>query len=159
MASFVTNLGKRLMLDRGGDTAATIDLEADTIKVALITSAATPDYDYDYMDHYTATELSCTGYTAGWGSASRKTVAATKSWATDTANELIKFDSTADLTWTTCGAAYAGAAVKYIALIKEVTNDAASPVIAIFELATTVMPNGGDLVLAWNGSGLINITN
>jgi hypothetical protein len=68
------------------------------------------------------------------------------------------FDSTADLTWTTCGAAYAGSPVKYILVIKEVTNDAASPLISCHELATTVMPNGGNLVLAWNASGILNLT-
>jgi len=155
MASFVFNRAKQFIVDR---STGTLDLEGDTIKVALLTTAASPDPDNDYMSSFTATELSCTGYTAGYGGAGRVTVAATKAWSEVDASNLAMFDATSDITWTTCGAAYAGAAVQYVILLKEVTNDAASPVIACFQLATTVMPNGGNLVLAWNASGLINLT-
>jgi hypothetical protein len=155
MASFLFNrYGKEFAL--GDRSSGTISLVDDTIKVVLLTSAASPDQDVDFMTTYTATELSCTGYTAGYGGAGRLTLAATKAWSHTSTTAV--FDSTGDLTWTACGAAYAGAAVKYILLIKEITSDAASPCIACFELASTVMPNGGNLVLAWNASGLINIT-
>jgi hypothetical protein len=66
-----------------------IDLDSDTIKLALVTSSYTPDSDtHDFWDDVVANEASGTGYTADGATLASATVAATaaNSWGTSRAN-------------------------------------------------------------------------
>lgn len=147
MASGVYNKVKKMLLD------ATIDLDTDTIKVMLVTSSYTPNADHDFVDDISGNELSGTGYTAGFGNSGRKTLS-NKSVTQDDATDKGVFDNTADLTWSSINAGTAA----YAVLIKEITSDAASIPICWLELSPNVTTNGGDLTVAFNTSGIINLT-
>ena len=70
-----------------------VDWDSDTIKVALLTSAYTPNQDtHDYYDDVSGSEVSGTGYSAGGNTLSSKTV------TYDTATNVIVLDA-ADTTW------------------------------------------------------------
>lgn len=133
MASGWYNSGARDIADR------TIDYAADTIKLILVTSAYTPDPDHDFASDLT-NELSGTGYTGGFGGSGRKTIGS-KAFETDTTNNRVELTFGA-VTWTAINAGNP----KYAILVKEITNDAASRLIAYLDLGT-VVTNGGDLTI------------
>ena len=133
MASGWYNSGLRDVADR------TIDLVADTIKIILVTSSYTPDKDHDFADDLT-NELSGTGYTGGFNGSGRKTIGS-KAFATDTTNDRVTFTFGA-VTWTAINAG----SPKYAILVKEITNDAATRLIAYLDLGT-VTTLGGDLTI------------
>lgn len=133
MASGWYNSGLRDVVDR------TIDLAADTIKIILVTSSYTPDPDHDFASDLT-NELSGTGYTGGFGGGGRKTIGS-KAFETDTTNNRVEFTFGAT-TWTGINAG----SPKYAILVKEITNDAATRLIAYLDLGT-VTTNGGDLTI------------
>ena len=133
MASGWYNSGARDVADR------TIDLQNDTIKVMLVTSSYTPNKDHDFADDLTG-ELSGTGYTGGFNGSGRKTLGS-KAFSTDTTNDRVEWTFGA-VTWTAINAG----SPKYAIILKEITNDAASRLIAYLDLGT-VTTNGGDLVV------------
>ena len=61
----------------------------------------------------------------------------------------VEFDA-ADLVWTGLNAGTLGGAV----LLKEITNDAASRLIA-FNDPTNLVTNGGDVTLVWDAEGIL----
>jgi hypothetical protein len=145
MASGWYNSGLRDVNDR------TIDLVADTLKLILVTSTYTPDKDHDFASDLT-NELSGTGYTGGFAGSGRKTIAS-KAFSTDTANDRIEF-TWAGVTWTAINAGNP----KYAILVKEITNDAATRLIAYLDLGT-VVTNGGDLTVTPDATlGALQIT-
>ncbi len=133
MSSGWYNSGKRDILD------GTIDLVNDTIKAVLVTSSYTPDADHAFASSL-SNELSGTGYAGGYNGSGRKTLG-TKAFATDTSGDFAKF-SAADIVWTAINAG----SPKYLVLVKEITNDAATRLIGWLDLGT-VSTNGGDLTL------------
>lgn len=141
MASLTSNKLRTLLLNTG------INLLSDTVKVALVTSAHTPNPDDNFMASYTASELSGTGYTAGFGGGGRKTLAS-KTVTQDDTNDWGVFDA-ADVTWTAINAGTAAAAV----LLKEVTSDADSPIIAVVVFSSAITTNGGDFTIQWAATG------
>jgi hypothetical protein len=138
MASGWYTSGLRDVLDR------TIDLASDTIKLILVTSTYTPDKDHDFAADLT-NELSGTGYTGGFAGSGRKTIGS-KAFSTDTGNDRVEFTFGA-VTWTAINAGNP----KYAILVKEITNDAASRLIAYLDLGT-VVTNGSDMVLTPDGT-------
>jgi hypothetical protein len=145
MASGWFNSGKRDILD------GTIDLGADTIKVMLVNASYTPDADHDFIADVVANELSGTGYAGGFAGSGRKTLAS-KSFSTNTASDFTYFTAAA-LTWTAINAGTAA----YLIIVKEITNDADSRLIAWVDF-TDVVTNGGDLTLTPDGTnGLLKI--
>jgi len=135
MASGWYNSGKRDIFD------GTIDLTADTIKVMLVNASYTPDADHDFVNDVSANELSGTGYTGGFAGSGRKTIAS-KAFSTDTANDRTEFTFAA-VTWTAINAGTAA----YAILVKEITNDPASRLIAWLDLSPAVVTNGGDFTM------------
>lgn len=98
MASLVYNSAKKKLMD------GSIDLDSDTIKIALVTSSYTPDQDaHDFFDDVT-NEVSATGYTAGGATLASKTV------TQDNTNNRGVFDAT-DPSWTTSTITARGAVV------------------------------------------------
>jgi hypothetical protein len=145
MASGWYNSGLRDVNDR------TIDLVADTLKLILVTSSYTPDKDHAFASSLT-NELSGTGYAGGFAGAGRKTVGS-KAFSTDTANDRIEF-TWGGVTWTAINAGNP----KYAILVKEITNDAATRLIAFLDLGT-VVTNGGDLTVTPDATlGALQIT-
>lgn len=145
MASAWYNKGKYQVLS--GST----DLLADTIKVMLVDSDYVFDADHNFVSQVTIDELGVSGYTGGFNGAGRKTLG-TKSVTEDDTNDRAYFDA-ADVTWTALGT---GATIGGAILIKEVTNDADSVLIAFMDLTNTPT-NGGDITIAWNADGILRI--
>jgi len=96
-------------------------------------------------DDFIDGELSGTGYTAGFGGAGRKALVNRTSGIVS-ANVQLDAD---DLTWTTVYSV----TIAQATLMKEITNDAASIVIANMDFAD-VNPNTNDFTLQFAATGL-----
>lgn len=128
----------------------TINLLTDTIKVMLLDADAAPTADTNFVSDLSADELSGTGYTGGFNGSGRKSLAS-KTVTEDDVNDRAYFDA-ADLTWSSIDAGTAAWAI----LIKEVTTDADSIVIAAIDITDT-LTNGGDLTVNWSADGLLRL--
>lgn len=124
---------------------ATVDLLADDIKVALVSSAYTPSLDHTQWADVSANEITGTGYTAGGQTLAGKTVA--------TASDVTTFDAT-DVTWTGLTAT-----MRYAVLYAAVTRDSlTNPLIGYVLLDNTpanVVVSGIDWTLTWSASGVL----
>ena len=144
MASAWYNRGKAQVMD------GSIDLDGDTIKMMLVDTNYAFNADHSTVDEVSGDEVSGTGYTGGFGGAGRKTLANT-AVAQDDANDRAEF--TADpVTWTGLDVGDVRAAV----LIKEITNDAGSQLIAFLDLSDA-SSNGGDFTVTANAEGFLQI--
>jgi len=144
MASFTYNAGSKGIADR------TIDFINDTIKVMLIGTATpyTPDKDHSSMTTPAASELSVTGYTPGFASADRKTLAS-KTITNDTTNDRTVYDAADPSSWTLSTGGTVAAAIVY----KHLTSDALST--PIFYLDTADTPtNGSAFTLIFDSLGI-----
>ena len=120
----------------------TIDLVSDAaVKMMLCNSTHAPDRDDDFVDDVGADDAvdgeigSVTNYTGGFAGAGRKALAS-KSFVTDKTNDRAEFQVAAAVVWTALGGA-ANDTITTAVVIKEVTVDTDSPVIAQIEgLAT-----------------------
>lgn len=122
-----------------------IDLDTDTIKVALVTSSYTPDQDvHDFFDDVT-NEVVGTGYTAGGASLANKAVT-----ADNTDNEGV-FDAD-DVSWTTATIT-ARAAVVY----KSTGTASTSALICYIDFTSDKVSTAGTFTIAWNAEGILNL--
>lgn len=122
---------------------------SSTLKVMLVDTAYVYDPDHTVIDNGANNttdpsfcELVATNYAGGFNGAGRKTATITRD--TDNATNRARF-ALGDLTWTALGGATNGTIGGAI-LIREVTNDAASRVVAFWDLTDTPT-NGGDITL------------
>lgn len=144
MASFVYNIAAKEIL---GDN---LELSTDTIKAMLVTSAYTPARTDTVVSTASAAELSGTGYTGGFGGSGRKTLTS-KTFTQDDPNNRGYF-SAANLVWTAINAG----TIAGLVLIKEITNDASSRLIAYIDSASMpIVTNGGDVTLTPNVAGFL----
>jgi len=111
-----------------------IDLDSDTIKAILVTPGYVYDPDHTVIDNGaddstdpSFNEISATNYTGGFAGAGRKTVTIAAG-AVDNTNNYAYWALT-DLTWSSLGGA-SNATVGAIILVKEITDDTASRLIA-----------------------------
>jgi hypothetical protein len=111
-------------------------LNGATLKCLLLDDSFTPSKDHVFASALTH-ELTCAGYV-------RKTLGTVVISQDDTL-DLGKL-AAADVVWDALGPATAGPTVGYAALIKFVTTDADSPVIAILDVAKAT--NGGAFTLS-----------
>lgn len=122
-----------------------IDLDTDTIKVALVTSSYTPDQDaHDFFDDVT-NEVSGTGYTAGGASLANKVVS-----ADNTDNEGV-FDAD-DVSWTTSTITARGAV-----LYKSTGTASTSALICYLDFSTDKVSTAGTFTISWNAEGILNL--
>lgn len=131
MASALYPIGKKAILD------ADVDLLVDTIKVALLdTGTVAYNAAHDFYNDVSAGVVG-TPQTLG-----------TKSTTGGV------FDA-ADVTFT----AVTGATVEALVIYKDTGNVATSQLIAFIDTATGLpaSPNGGDITIAWNASGIFAI--
>ena len=150
MASFVYNTAAKEIADN------TLDLDTDTLKIMLLgTSAATyaPNRDHTVIDNGSNDttdpsfcELVATNYTGGFAGAGRKT--ATISIDVDNTNDRARTFIT-DITYTALGGA-SNDTITAAILVKEITNDTASRLIAYFDFTNTAT-NGSDITLDFDG--------
>jgi hypothetical protein len=138
MASGVYSTAVKAFLD--GD----IDLLSDTIKATLVDAA---DYTVDLTAHNFMDDVpSGARATNGTGTLASKT--------TTISTNVVTFDA-ADLTLTSVS----GDQSEAVVIWKDAGGaDSANPVIAYLELSSAVQPNGGNIVLQWNASGLFTAT-
>ena len=125
-----------------------IDWDTDTIKVALLSNAYTPDQDaHNYLDDVVANEVSGTGYTAGGNTLANKT----NSYNSST--NVITLDAD-DTTWSssTITARYA---VIYDA--SPATN-ATKPLIGYVDFGSDQSSSNGNFTITWDATGIVRIT-
>lgn len=134
MASFFTSTGLSKVMD------GTIPISG--CKVMLTTSAYTPAKTNVYITNSGAgaAEIAVSGYTGGFGGPGRQAV--TPTIRADTANNRVEVEFV-DITWT---ALAAGATIEWAVLVYEVSSDATSWVVAVWDVAATTT-NGGNLTL------------
>lgn len=123
-----------------------IDLDTDTIKVALVTSSYTPDQDtHDFFDDVT-NEVAASGtYSAGGGTLANKTV------TTDTTDNEGVFDAD-DLSFTSATIT-ARAAVIY----KSTGTAGTSPLIAYIDFGADKISDAGTFTISWAAEGILNL--
>jgi hypothetical protein len=144
MASGIYNKFKEFTLK--GGTSYPVDFDTDTIKVMLVTSAYTPDFDaHDYANDVT-NEVSGTGYTAGGATLGTVTV------TLDTTNDRVDIDA-ADTTWSS-STITARAAVIY----KSTGTASTSPLIAYIDFSTDQVSSNGTFTISWNAAGIIRLS-
>lgn len=142
MADVIYNKLKAVLLGDGTDT---IDFEADTIKVALVTSAYTPNQDTHTHFANVTNEVSGTGYTAGGATLAGAAV------TQDDTNNKATLDAT-DIQW--AGASFtARGAVMY----KSTGVASTSPLVAYFDFGADKTASGGNFDLVWNASGILDL--
>jgi hypothetical protein len=125
-----------------------IDWDTDTIKVALLTNAYTPNQDtHNYFDDVVANEVTGTGYTAGGATL------ANKSNSYNSSTNVITLDAD-DVTWSssTLTARYA---VIYDA--SPATN-ATRPLVGYVDFGSDQSSSNGNFTITWDATGIVRIT-
>ena len=125
-----------------------IDWDSDTIKVALLTNAYTPNQDaHNYYDDVVANEVTGTGYTAGGNTLANKTN------TYNSGTNVIVLDAD-DTTWasSTITARYA---VVYDAT--PATN-ATKPLIGYVDFGSDQSSSNGNFTITWDATGIVRIT-
>lgn len=139
MASVIYNSFKRDIMN------GAIDLDTDTIKVALVTSSYTPDVDaHDNFDDVT-NEVSGTGYTAGGATLGSAAVS-----VDNTDNEGV-FDA-ADTTWSTSTITARGAVI-----YKSTGTASTSKVICYIDFGSDKSSTAGNFTIQWAAEGILNL--
>lgn len=114
------------------------NLSAGTVKVALIDTGT---YTYNSANQF-------------WSSASTASVGTPQTLGTKTFTNGT-FDA-ADVTFT----AVTGASVEALIIYIDTGTAATSPLVAYIDTSVTglpVTPNGGDIIITWNGSGIFTL--
>jgi hypothetical protein len=142
MASFVYNNYKARMLGLG----TMVDLDGDTIKLALTSSSYTPDQDsHDFFNDVT-NEVSPSGsYSAGGATLS---VTLTQD---NTDNEGV-FDAT-DVSFTT-----ATITARYAVIYKSTGVSSTSPLVCLIDFGSDISSTGGTFTITFASEGIINVT-
>lgn len=139
MADVIYNSFKGKIMD------GSIDLDTDTIKVALVTSSYTPDADtHDFFDDVT-NEVTGTGYTAGGETIANTAV------TVDTTDDEGVFDGD-DVTWSTSTITARGAVI-----YKSTGTASTSPLIAYLDFGSDQSSSAGDFTIQWNAEGILNL--
>jgi hypothetical protein len=126
-----------------------IDWDTDTIKVALLTNAYTPDQDsHNYFDDVSTYEVSgATGYTSAGITLANKT----NTYSAGTNTIVLDAD---DVTWSssTITARYA---VVYDA--SPATN-ATRPLIGYVDFGSDQSSSNGNFTITWDATGIVRVT-
>jgi hypothetical protein len=135
---------------------ANYDMDASGYKVMLLKSTYTKDGDHPFVSSLSSHECDATGYTGGFAGAGRKTISS-QTLTYDTALNRVIFDAADPATWSALGGA-TNNTLRYIAVIREVTNDAASPVYAVLDFGSNFTTNGGDFTVQFASTGIYYIS-
>jgi hypothetical protein len=123
-----------------------IDLNSDSIKVALLTGHYSPAVDNEFWPAIAANEIIATGsYAPGGASLINKAV------TEDTPNEEGVFEA-GNVRWTNLTATF-----RYAVLYKDTGNPATSPLIAYFDYETDQVLIGQPYQISWNIEGVIRL--
>lgn len=140
MANLVYNSFKK------NSMVGSINLSADTIKVALVTSAYVVDIDAHQFYSDITGEVVGAGYTTSGATLSGVTI------TTDLANDRSVFDAS-DVTWAS-STITAAAAVIY----KVNGTPASSPLIGFIDFGGSKSSSNGDFVIQWNTDGILTLS-
>ncbi len=139
MANVVYNALKKNIMNGG------IDLDSDTIKVALVTSSYTPDQDSDEDFADVTNEVSGTGYTAGGAELANKAVTA------DNTDDEGVFDAD-NVTWSSSSITARGAVI-----YKSTGTPANDLLIAYIDFGEDKVSSDGDFTITWDAEGILNL--
>lgn len=124
-----------------------IDIDTDTLKVALLTSSYTPDLDaHDYFDDVTAYQVTATGYTSGG------VALASGTWSYNSGTNTWTYDA-ADPSWTITGSCTARYAVVYDSTP---ATDATRPLMFLIDLGEDKTATDGTFKLPLDAAGLFD---
>lgn len=128
----------------------TTDLTSDTIKVAVLTSSYTPDFDaHDFYDDISGSEIAASGgYSAGGATLGSKTFTA------DTTNDRAYLDAADISSWTLVTAAD----FRYLCVYKSTGTPGTSPLLFLIDLGSTLSVSAGTLGVTWSASGIGGIS-
>ena len=140
MASLVYNSFKKKIMD------GSIDLDTDTIKIALVTSSYTPSADNDdFWDDVVANEVGASGtYSAGGATL-------TVSLSQDNTDDEGVFDAT-DVSWTT-----ATITARYAVIYKSTGVSTTSPLICCIDFGSNQTSSGGTFAITFAAEGILNL--
>lgn len=125
-----------------------IDLDTDTIKVALLSSAYVPNQDtHDYFDDVASNEITGTGYTSGGATLGNKSVTYNAS-----TNEFV-FDAD-DAIWS------ASTLTARYAVIYDATPGTAAtrPLIGYVDFVSDQSSTNGNFTITWDATGVLKFT-
>lgn len=125
-----------------------VDWDSDTIKVALLSSAYTPNQDtHDYYDDVVANEVTGTGYTAGGATLGSKTL------TYDAANNVVVLDA-ADVTW-----ASSTITARYAVIYDDSgATNAAKALIGYVDFGSDQSSTNGNFTVTWDATGIIRVS-
>lgn len=125
-----------------------IDWDTDTIKVALLSSAHTPNQDtHDYWDDVSANEVSGTGYTAGGATLASKTS------TYDGANNVLVLDA-ADVVWSA-----STITARYAVIYNDSGATAAQKaLIGYVDFGSDQSSTNGNFTITWDATGIVRVT-
>jgi len=126
----------------------TIDLDTSALKSMLLKNTYAEDPDHDFVDDLATTECDATGYTGGFAGADRLTTAVTITEQTANNRVVTIF---ADKTWTAIGGG-TNNTLEGVALVREITNDAASIPIVFLLFSAGLTTNGSDILVDFDGT-------
>lgn len=140
MADVIFNSFKRDIMN------GSLDLDSDTIKVMLVTSAYTPDQDAHTKRSDVTNEASGSGYSAGGTGLANKSVT-----ADNTDNEGV-FDAD-DVTWGSSTITARGA------VLYKSRGGAASAdeLICYIDFGADKVSSAGNFTIQWNAEGILNL--
>lgn len=125
-----------------------VDFDSDTIKVALLSSAYTPNQDtHDYFDDVVANEVTGTGYTAGGVTLGSKTA------TYDSASNVIVLDA-ADAVW-----ASSTITARYAVIYDDSgATNAQKVLIGYVDFGSDQSSTNGNFTVTWDATGIVRIT-
>lgn len=140
MADVIYNSFKQKIMN------GSIDLDTDTLKVALVTSSYSPDQDaHDNYDDLTNEVANGNGYTTGGATLANKAVT-----ADNTDNEGV-FDAD-DVSWTSSTITARGAVI-----YKDSGVASTSPLIAYIDFGSDKSSSNGTFQITWAAEGILNL--
>lgn len=142
MASLVYNNYKARALGLG----TMVDLDADTIKIALLTSSYTPDQDaHDFYDDVSANEVANSGSYAAGGATLTVTL------SQDNTDDEGVFDAV-DVSFTT-----ATITARYAVIYKDTGTPSTSPLVCLIDFGSNIASTGGTFAITFAAEGILNL--
>lgn len=123
-----------------------VDWDTDTIKVALCTSAYTPDQDAHQYFSSVTNEVSGTGYTAGGQTLAGASITYTAG------TNVLKLDAN-DSSWPT-----STITARYAVVYKSTGSAATSPLICYVDFGADVVSTAGTFSITWDAAGIATVT-
>jgi hypothetical protein len=124
-----------------------IDWDSDTVKVALLTNAYTPNQDaHNYYDDVVANQVTGTGYTAGGLTLTNKT----NTYIPDTNTIILDAEN---VTWSS-----STITARYAVIYVVGGTNATSPLVGYVDFGSDQSSSNGNFTITWDSTGIVRIT-